>query len=94
MRDASMPQQLPDIRCCQIVRDMFNLSYIIINQHDLQSVDTFVPAILDDAHEFGEPADDSDDGLETVSRSLSPRTLCTLTYRTFRAARCTPRLPL
>ncbi|KIW64484.1 hypothetical protein PV04_09413 [Phialophora macrospora] len=31
-----------------IVRDMFNLSYIILDRHDLQSIDAFGAAILDD----------------------------------------------
>lgn len=48
----------------QIVRDIFKLSYIIINSHDLQSVDRFVSAILDDASEFCE--DESNDGVENV----------------------------
>ncbi|KIV87871.1 hypothetical protein PV11_03389 [Exophiala sideris] len=48
-----------------IVRDMFHLSYVIINQHDLQSVDKFVPAILDDTSEYGNLQDESDDGLES-----------------------------
>ncbi|KIW38855.1 uncharacterized protein PV06_08685 [Exophiala oligosperma] len=46
-----------------IVRDIFSLSYIIINKHDLQSIDTFVEAILDDAREYSDPLDQSDDDL-------------------------------
>ena len=50
---------------------MFHLSYIIINQHDLQSVDKFVPAILDDTSEFGDLPNESDDGLDHVSPSFN-----------------------
>ncbi|KIW59850.1 hypothetical protein PV05_00116 [Exophiala xenobiotica] len=47
-----------------IVTDIFSLSYIIINQDSLQSVDSFVSAILDDTSEFGETPDQSDNDIE------------------------------
>ncbi|KAK5217486.1 hypothetical protein LTR47_006062 [Exophiala xenobiotica] len=47
-----------------IVTDIFNLSYIIINQGSLQSVDSFVSAILDDASELGDTPEQSDNDIE------------------------------
>lgn len=47
----------------QIVRDMFNLTYIILDRDDLQSIDAFGAAILND--DDNDP-DDPDGGLATV----------------------------
>ncbi|KIW21569.1 hypothetical protein PV08_02149 [Exophiala spinifera] len=44
-----------------IVCNIFNLSYIIINKHDLQSIDEFVAAILDNSKVDRETLDQSDD---------------------------------
>ncbi|OCT45134.1 hypothetical protein CLCR_05862 [Cladophialophora carrionii] len=40
----------------KIVRDMFNLSYIILDRDDLESIDAFGAAILDDDNADGEGA--------------------------------------
>ena len=54
----------------QIVRDTFNLSYIILDREDLQSVDRFGDAILDDNSEFGDASNGSGDEDESVSLPL------------------------
>ena len=53
------------------MRDKFNLSYIILDREDLQSVDRFGDAILDDSSEFGEVSNGSDNEAESVSHSLA-----------------------
>lgn len=49
------------------MRDVFGLSYIILNRTDLQSVDKFGAAILDeDNDEFDEGPQNADAELENV----------------------------
>ena len=51
---------------------MFNLSYIILDRDDLQSVDSFGSAILDeDNNDVEDAAQDLDPGVENVC-STSP----------------------
>jgi hypothetical protein len=55
----------------KIVRDMFNLSYIILDRDDLQSIGAFGAAILDDddADLEGAPYDSDADFRNVCARS-------------------------
>ncbi len=60
----------------QIVRDIFRLSYIVLDRDHLQSVDGFVAAILDDnSDEFDQGPQNSDaehDNVRAIHFPLSP----------------------
>ncbi|EXJ63344.1 uncharacterized protein A1O5_11665 [Cladophialophora psammophila CBS 110553] len=63
-----------------IVRDMFGLSYIILDRDDLQSINTFGAAILDDDNnEFDDMPYESDVGVES-SRMLHSK-LASVNFR-------------
>jgi hypothetical protein len=51
----------------KIVRDMFNLTYIILDRDDLQSIDAFGSAILDEDHnDLDDDMHDPDTNADTV----------------------------
>jgi hypothetical protein len=56
-----------------IVSDKFKLSHAVLEPSDLQSVDTFVDAILDDAHHFADDADFDNSDSEAAATTLKSR---------------------
>ncbi|KIX08741.1 uncharacterized protein Z518_03398 [Rhinocladiella mackenziei CBS 650.93] len=70
-------QTKPVLTPLQIVRDIFKLSYIILDREDLQSVDRFGDAILDDNCEFGDDLSEHDNDADDASVLHS-----TVTFRT------------
>ena len=80
----------------KIVRDMFNLSYIILDRDDLQSIDAFGSAILDDdSNDPDDAAHDPDGDLGTVcGHSILTDLLSNrVSARHFQHETCNGRLP-
>jgi hypothetical protein len=63
-----------------IVSDKFKLSYAVLEPSDLQSVDTFVDAILDDAHHFADASDVDNSDSEAATANLKSR-LANVSFR-------------
>ncbi|EXJ84033.1 hypothetical protein A1O3_04700 [Capronia epimyces CBS 606.96] len=67
-----------------IARDVFSLSYIILERADVQSIDEFVAAILDDNNDVEDPADALED--DSNQACFSNPGICLVDGLSFRGA--------